>query len=1080
MADNKDKGARVVHGRKKRFRRNRSGRKSAFRRVEQKFFLHLKMTDPNDPAKLVDFPEGVQVRLMANGKPLSNKASKIETDENGKVVLAPNRKTIWKRPNYHFRIDPDERTYYDVDNKKLVKSKSIKEFDERNLMEIPMVIDTKDNGFHYDKAKLALTDGMLKKYKRSKKGEGTESDPVVLEVRFYWYYLRFKYFDCIKDDIRDVPRGLSIVPVVDGKDYFSTYIKDTKHLGYVVDNVNKRIQHYLNFLGFDAGPITGVIADKTKTAIKAFQKQYGLGENGMADSATQHMLEQIFCRRNISVILDGSYAIPVWKKNNGFNTVYFETSFPKMELMTDVEAAKFDFFLYTKNKDAEPKLVTRSKIEQDNKDKDNKGIPWEKLDFLKARHYYDLPVKWSSRNYWTRYNNSINKGGFFGEVMKNKVKLYPFDRDEAKRADKTKPLLFSFDDVVLVKSDGSQVIKDKDASDNSINLKADTAGKKDGSRLSLFHIKEVTAGKKDFDLVLHDPEDAKAPYFSKVNAASANFEKNYISNVPKNARMVAFANDFYAVYKKRTAQKNEPFDPAKHARGCRAAMSNDRDCYFGEKFENDPNPYPHNYYFAKDTGNFELHYIHNGSPLEGPDNLKMRSFLLVCWSGRFKLKDYIGNTDTDADGNLKHRPDVHVMVQNDVKKFETEGMRNAKQRWEDKGYSIEPSTTVAPAKSCHIQIKPVFFFEGKKNACGGKEKCAVTISNDTKAGSMGIHTSHMYRLDYKIRNYLFSPGKGLVKDIDGKAYETLVVAHELGHAKGKDDDYAYHHKFDQYYLGMPYQFDIGSMMKDNRALRMRHFNNFLNWINDVSQKDPGLKRHLKQNQFELVHRFGGNTLRYSLPGATRDVNKPYKKKRGYNLKTGSVDFALYKIGKGETAYNLPIKGVKPKPPKDPFDGILVVFIKIGITFKNGSAGAWTGRDKWDFRWGLQNILTGLTGRFYLESEAEHAFKRIYLTLFPICVERTGADADAHYDIEVTLNDSSSISHRAGKALFVGNEVNKNWIANYILGDDDNAFVAFFKWTLGFWSLGDDEVEFARNWVRNKLGDDTIEIKDDLW
>ena len=76
-------------------------------------------------------------------------------------------------------------------------------------------------------------------------------------------------------------------------------------------------------------------------------------------------------------------------------------------------------------------------------------------------HYYDLPVKWSSRNYWTRYDNDLKKGERFNVVMKDKIKLYPFDADESKRSDKTKPLIFSFDDVVLVKANGAQDIQDK-------------------------------------------------------------------------------------------------------------------------------------------------------------------------------------------------------------------------------------------------------------------------------------------------------------------------------------------------------------------------------------------------------------------------------------------------------------------------------------------------------------------------------------------------------------------------------------------------------------------------------------------
>ena len=432
-------------------------------------------------------------------------------------------------------------------------------------------------------------------------------------------------------------------------------------------------------------------------------------------------------------------------------------------------------------------------------------------------------------------------------MFKKKKQLKPLGGN---KTDPAKPLVFSLDDIVLVKTDGSQDIQDKDASDGAIPLKKDSGGNKDGSCLTLFKVENQ-------DLVIHDPEEANQPYFSKVTSRTANFTSNLITNVPPHARLIAFANDFYDVYDKRTAQKTEPYDPSKHVRGCRAALLNDKDCHFGEKILNN-----HPFFCAKDTGNFELHYLHNGCIIDGPDGLKLRAFLLVYWNGRFKFKDYIGNVTRDASGDPEQDPDTHPMTQNDVKNYETKGMQNSKERWESKGYTLEPKKKVADGGKCKIQIKVVYFFEAKKNDCGGKEKCAVEISNDQEAGSMALDESWMYWPDYKIRYYLRPLHVNKFKDVDGRTYETLVVSHEIGHATGKDDDYSYENQFNQYYLGMPYQFDEGSMMSNNQAPRMRHLFGFLNFLNDYSQKDPGLKNFLDSNEFEFIHRFGGNTLRY--------------------------------------------------------------------------------------------------------------------------------------------------------------------------------------------------------------------------
>lgn len=50
------------------------------------------------------------------------------------------------------------------------------------------------------------------------------------------------------------------------------------------------IQGRLNNLGFDAGPVDGVIGDQTQAALRRFQQQHGLPVTGEADAATQKAL----------------------------------------------------------------------------------------------------------------------------------------------------------------------------------------------------------------------------------------------------------------------------------------------------------------------------------------------------------------------------------------------------------------------------------------------------------------------------------------------------------------------------------------------------------------------------------------------------------------------------------------------------------------------------------------------------------------------------------------------------------------------------------------------------------------------
>ena len=1059
-----------------RHKRNPSGQKKVFVKAEQKFYLQFRMTDPADPAKLVDFPEGITVRLMNDGKTASGPGAVAKTDASGKVVLS-GAKSQWQAknwPSYHFRIDLDERTFYDIDAKKLAAGDTIKESDQRNLMELPMVMDTKNNDFHYDKAKLPLDGGMLKKYPVSKKGEGSPSGHVVLELKLYWYYLRFKFYDTIREDVQGVPRGMPVIPMVDGKDHLARMVKDEAASGYALNSDEKRALHYLKLLAFFKGRVDKPVEKDVKDALKKFQKQHGLTENGTLDGPTKGMLEHVFFCRNTGIYKDGAYWVPVWKKKGeAITEVFFELARPVNKLVSGDDSASFDLFLFTKDKTSAPVMVTRKKIAQDNKDKDGKEVPYEKLDFLKARHYYDLPVKWSSRNYWTRYDNDMNKGERFSVVMKDKVTLYPFVADEAKRQDKSKPLVFSFDDIVLVKADGSQDIQDKDAGDTDVVLKADAGAAKDGSRLTLFKV-------ENGNLVVHDLEEADRPYFSKVTAASANFTANVIPNAPGNTRLVAFAGDFYDATNRRTAQKAEPFDRTKHVLGARAAMLNDPDCHCHKAFKDPKTPYA-----ADGTGHFELHYVHNAWPISGPDRLTIRSFLLVHWSGRFESAAAPNNVTADK-----------------VKKYETEGMENAKKRWEDKVYAFEPLKLATEGGDCTYQIRPVFFFEAKKPGIGGKAKCTVKISGDEDAGSMGLESSTMYWKDYQVNDYQHL---GAFADVDGKSYEALVVAHELGHAKGKDDDYAYSTKFKQYYPGMPYQFDVGSMMKSNRAPRMRHLYNILNWINNSSKDPGGLKKFQNSAQFTLVHRFGKTVLRYVMPDASKDIYVPYKVKAGHALSqaqtvslrsfdrmltdmadrmsgsrppTHAVDLSLYRLGKDETGYSYAIGGRKPRPPKAPFDAILVVYVKIGIKFIDGSDGNWTNATKRDFRNGLSNVLKTLNERFYLESSG--VLKRTYLAVFPVCLEKDPVDPESHYDLEVYLDGTSEFGERSGKKAQVGNEVSKHWLAKYILCSEEGHFSTAFRRLLGNWSLGSNDLKFARDWMRGELNDSSIVIRDTLW
>jgi hypothetical protein len=715
-----------------------------------------------------------------------------------------------------------------------------------------------------------------------------------------------------------------------------------------------------------------------------------------------------------------------------------------------------DIWVYTQDKDSQPRLVsTFSEVDEK---LPKTAITHERLrkkSLAERFRYYDLPEKWDSRNWQCKIDQ---KAGDFKALSRDITST-------------TAPMVFCLDDIVLVDEAGKQEIKDKDKGNRQKQLDGN-------SRISLFFVN------KD-NLELFSPENCDAPYFSKIP-----FSRNVIHSPPGKALVIAFANDFYTVSNLRST---EPCDITKgQIIGARAAKRNDSEVHFGEVLDDANNPFGHQLFFARGTGNYELHFFGDADVVTKNGKMINRSFVMIYWSARFE----------------SHPTDI--VTPNMIKTFATSGMLNAKKRWEDKGYTIEP---VSPGVDNKI-IQPVFFFETKMADSGGKEKCVVTVSGSDRkdCGWMGNTTSDMYREDYKDRNYL---NKGIFLDIDGKRYGTLVVAHEYGHATGKDDEYSYAYgdiaagsrnakdgPFSQWYLGMPYNIDQGSMMVTNRAPRMRQFWFFVNWINDRSGHANKLGKFLNGEQFKIVHRYGTKQLNYYLPKAPKDFRNIYAPgdpaylEQDVNTGAGVVDIALYKIGEDETAYSLMVAG---RASAKPWDSICVVFIKIGVQFSYdrlpGGGFRYVHRPdgtqkKWEDRTGpkstmysdwyvsCENELIKLKNRFWAEDlgASNHYFRNTIIHFFPVILldpftDGTNLQPFTNIDLIVNLNDSAKIGMRVGSVLQVGNNTSLSWIVRYILGHDDgNAAPAMIT------SIAAVDLQFLQKWLRRKLGSATLSLK----
>ncbi len=704
----------------------------------------------------------------------------------------------------------------------------------------------------------------------------------------------------------------------------------------------------------------------------------------------------------------------------------------------------------------------------------------EKLPFKERLQFYDLPERWSSKNYWTRFDGSMDSGDRFEIVMKERKKIKPFG---SAITDSQFALTFSLDDIVLVDASGGQNIGDRDVGNKDIALSKD-------SRYALLHI-------VDNRLLLFDPDS------QLLHHTTTPLAENLIMKTPQEPRLLIFAtgettintpgspsrkvsSGFFDIWDKRTKLPAGGNQGARDVIGARAAVLNDRDVRFSEIIlqpnkKGDPKSLP---YADFNTGNFELHYIRRGTMLGDLE----RHFLLVYWSARFKAH-------FDSDPKLTDKAPVTTA---EIRKFALEGFRNAKTHWERKEYTIEPLDADNPPA---LEVSPVFYFEPKLTNRGGQHKCIVSVSNNPDVAFMGFTDSQMHRSDFDTR--ADSGGKE-TDPLDSVEASNLVVGHEIGHACGKPDEYIERRDdfktpqtaFRQPIPGAPLGGERRAMMNDSMSLpRMRYWWNFVNWLNDAAKDNNKLKPVLNSRQFRVRFFFkitdAGiskvKELSYHIIDDFRDIYRAFKTKEPLALATGAVDLNLYKIGHDETAHLIRVKGARtPKP----FDGILSAYFKLGFEFVDhptNKAKKWTKALRNAWITDLVKEIGGLNGTGFMflpddklrsgdAGKSDRAFQR---TLFSIiALGRINiASSVTHYDIRVVLRDDAKITKRDGKSLEVGNDTSKVWVANYVLGKDDGATEATITLMPADKRVKITDLTFLRDFIRSELGNTNFDIKD---
>jgi hypothetical protein len=688
--------------------------------------------------------------------------------------------------------------------------------------------------------------------------------------------------------------------------------------------------------------------------------------------------------------------------------------------------------------------------------------------------YYDLPLEWSSRNYWTRDSAaSVN-----GDRCSAYMAFHGIKPIGSALTSSTTPLVFSLDDIVLVDSAGKQALQDKDANNNLINLD-------DNSRYTLFHIdydtlENVKGTMKNLRrMKIYKPE-ANQPVFTDVK-----FRENLIRDVPGFTRVVYFCNDFYDVTDKRTSASDADFDFTKnHICGARVARKNDTAVHHFQDFRESNASDKTNGYGYNATFHFELHYFHNCADLDG----KTLHYLFIYWSCRLAEDIFLLGTAGDVTNHRK------------------EGMVNAMDRM-NKDYMIEKSSG-----SEDVLIRPFHFMEAKSDANGGKEKHAVAVTDDNHGSSNSPATS-----SYRAGCYKPEPGGwggtepqyDIIKDTDGKTYIPLANHHEMGHATGNFDDYLYDLKITndagnqqsvgiprfspQHIEGGPYSCDHISRMTKNRSSRIRNYWKYLCWLHDMNKAASGATPKgpvydmLKGTRFKICYEGDLNGVsfkhNYEMSDTYKNTSIAAQSEIGKDLVTGAgtanekktkVDLLLYKLGDDQFSHfkNLGDLTVGYETTQQ-YHGLLVVRIKFAVKFD----GAWTFLQKKTWLKKLDDDLGGMVNaKFYLEC-ANNDFAKVFLYFVPHFVEFAGAaPADAHMKVSVGTSAGSTFNRPSNDSV----TLDKGGVG----AQQDGQIKRLIRCSLANSHGAADTGNLTRTdfptiagWLKSKLANVNVEIKD---
>ncbi len=475
--------------------------------------------------------------------------------------------------------------------------------------------------------------------------------------------------------------------------------------------------------------------------------------------------------------------------------------------------------------------------------------------------WYDLPPRWSSVNYWTRYDDDLDTGDRFAAVINEHKNLAPAGTE---RLSWDQPLVFSLEDIVLLDApDGTQDIKDANhlIPAGELDLSSET------NRVS--RVKILMIDRDTGFLKLYKTDDARP------SSARIPLPENLLHGNPetyRDARIIHFRDGFYTIGDKRTVETADWAEQG-FVLGARAAVRDDSD------FHVELDMYEVAAEF-RSTGDHALHYFHHLHM----DESHPVSFLLSYVSASFMV---------DPRGPSCPRPAQHQPVPSaaEVRRMVDEGVYSTMDHWNRKRFFMEETaegdaTTIIraffffderetfrvtpPAAGFDVNIDDrtahAAFFNhaslrtAQGNALGGRSRFLAFVSRNTSGNwgpawqwairSEGVRHYSLFLLNRTADQAPVGNYTGVPVDEHGERYGPHTMAHEYGHALGYPDEYVNSDYsvipsdsvtfpgFDQFFASYSMTANQTSMMLHNGAPRTHHCWYALHRINSGSAAEP--------------------------------------------------------------------------------------------------------------------------------------------------------------------------------------------------------------------------------------------------